>query len=315
MSRILMFPEPFPDEDFRSIIFRYHVRSANADFSESKFELFGTTSYKQTVFPRRLNYLLGKLPIGSTLSKELLLYNHTWYGLYKVFYMPERFNRTLKIINGESGRKSEFDGFSHRMAQSILSKDIKYCPVCVNEDEEMYGEAYVHRGDQIDFLISCPQHNVLLENKCAECGEAYAHSESGILLRSKYCGCGSKMKIVRVGSSGEIVKFQCEIYNDLVILRERHLDVNVDILYHQLIGYLYREKYIGITGKIHKKILIKDFLTHYSIEKLNGINISKDNISTNHFRTQFLNRVSMSNFIGFYLLLIRFLESSLQKFF
>lgn len=85
MSRILMFPEPFPDEDFRSIIFRYHVRSANADFSESKFELFGTTSYKQTVFPRRLNYLLGKLPIGSTLSKELLLYNHTWYGLYKVF--------------------------------------------------------------------------------------------------------------------------------------------------------------------------------------------------------------------------------------
>ncbi|MEK5358052.1 TnsD family Tn7-like transposition protein [Paenibacillus sp. FSL L8-0709] len=314
MKRILMFPEPFPDEDFRSIIFRYHLRSANFNFFESKFELFGTTSYKQTVFPRRLNYLMEKLPLGNTLSKDLLLYEHTWYGLYKVFYMPERINRTMKVINGEDDNKNGFDGLSQWTAQSVLSTDIKYCPLCVSEDEEIYGEVYVHRGHQIDFLKSCPKHNVLLASECTECGEVYANSNSGMLLRSRYCDCGSAMKIVKVSNSDEIVRLQYELYNDLVLLRERHMEVNVDILYHQLIGFLYRGKYISLKNIFYKKKMIVDFITYYSVNTLEKVNISVEEISTQYFYIQLFKRDSMSNFISFYLLLIRFFASSLDIF-
>ncbi|UQZ33639.1 hypothetical protein C2I18_08850 [Paenibacillus sp. PK3_47] len=312
MKRILMFPEPFPDEDFRSIIFRYHLRSANADFSESKFELFGINSYKQTVFPRKLNYLIDKLPIGNTFSKDSLLYQHTWYGLYQVFYMPERINRTLKIISGESYNQNVFDGFSQSTTQSVLSKEIKYCPLCVSEDEEIYGELYVHRGHQVDFLKSCPKHNVLLVTECPECREDYANASSGVLLKTKYCDCGSALKVVKVNDADEIVRFQYQLFNDLVLLRERYMEVSVDVLYHQLIEFLYKGRYIGLKNNFYKKKMIADFIDYYSANTLEKVNISVDEISTTYFFAQLFKRESLSNFISFYLLLIRFFASSLE---
>lgn len=314
MKRVLMFPEPFPDEDFRSIIFRYHLRSSNIDFSESKLELFGTNSYKQTIIPRRLNYLMEVLPIGNTLSKEAFLYEHTWYGLYKVFYEPERINRTLNIIYGEGDNGKVGVGITTKATQSILSADIKYCPICVSEDELLYGEVYVHRGHQIEFLESCPKHNIKLETKCSNCGEVYGNTESGMLLRSSYCNCGSDLKKVKVSDSDEIIQLQYQLHNDLVLLRERHWDINVDILCHQLLGYLYRSKYISLKNIFSKKKMIEDFINHYSFDVLKKFNISKEDISTFYFFATLFKRDSMSNFIAFYLLLIHYFTPSVESF-
>jgi hypothetical protein len=41
---------------------------------------------------------------------------------------------------------------------------LKYCPLCVNEDRENYGEAYWHRTHQIRNMKVCPKHNCNLIN-------------------------------------------------------------------------------------------------------------------------------------------------------
>lgn len=98
MTSIISFPEPFPDEDFRSIVFRYHLRSANKEFNESRLELFGTQSYKLPLFPKNLNHLVNKLPKGHRFSINGLLFDHTWFGLYKVFLSADRQMRVFSNI-------------------------------------------------------------------------------------------------------------------------------------------------------------------------------------------------------------------------
>ena len=51
------FPAPYPDEDFRSIVYRYHIRSKNVNLMNTKQELFNIKSLKNNHFPRNYNYL------------------------------------------------------------------------------------------------------------------------------------------------------------------------------------------------------------------------------------------------------------------
>jgi hypothetical protein len=141
MGHIVGFPEPFPDEDFRSIVFRYHVRSPNVEFYESRFELFGVRSYKQTMFPKRLKYLFDNLPVGHTFTIDQFLYEHTWYGLYKAFFTPDRNKQMLYNITEDSSLKRNPKGQPAIHAQSILASEIKYCPLCMEADDKRFGEA------------------------------------------------------------------------------------------------------------------------------------------------------------------------------
>jgi rRNA maturation protein Nop10 len=314
MSRILIFPEPYPDEDLRSINFRYHLRSHNVEFYESRLELYGMHSYKQSIFPKRLNYLMGKLPIGHTFTLEQLLYDHTWFGLYKVFFMPNRLKRAMEVIEHGLDKKKFTEGQPTTRGQSVLSSEVRYCPLCIKEDEENIGEIYVHRMHQISFLESCPKHLVRLMSKCSVCNESYANYNSGMLLRSGYCSSGHEILIEHVCSIDKGIQLQYQLLNDLVSLREQHQELNLHTIYYKLFAHLFREKYITLSGKVLKKELMADLISYYTIELFNRTNITSEEISSEYFKNQILNRETMTNFLGFYLLLIRFLCGSLDHF-
>ena len=43
-------------------------------------------------------------------------------------------------------------------------KYLRYCPLCVQEDEQLFGEPYWHREHQFPSLTVCVKHHVMLEN-------------------------------------------------------------------------------------------------------------------------------------------------------
>lgn len=85
MSRLAFFPQPYPDEDFRSIIYRYHLMSLNLILPDSKEDLFELRSHKNPIFPANLNALIEKLPEGHVFQSDYFTKHHTWAKLVSCF--------------------------------------------------------------------------------------------------------------------------------------------------------------------------------------------------------------------------------------
>ena len=92
--------------------------------------------------------------------KDLVL-NHTMFPQYARFIETEnKKNALYKLTN-------DFCDAHHLF--SILPRNekdqyLKYCPLCMMEDREIYGETYWHRSHQIRNMIICTKHRCRLEN-------------------------------------------------------------------------------------------------------------------------------------------------------
>jgi hypothetical protein len=96
-------------------------------------------------------------------DREELINQHTLYPFYSSF-LPE--DRAMLILDS---MKSEFGGDIHTrtgiMAGGIvISKYLKFCPECNDEDLSAYGEMYWHRLHQIPGVFVCVKHKVLLQD-------------------------------------------------------------------------------------------------------------------------------------------------------
>ncbi|MGN7454180.1 TniQ family protein [Paenibacillus pasadenensis] len=305
MKSLVCFPEPFPDEDFRSIIFRYHLRSTNTQFSESQFELFGVRSNKQDVFPKKLNHLIEKLTIGHTFTIEGFLFNNTWYGLYKVFLSTERNERLLNNIKYGAANL----GITY-IGHSVLTSEIKFCPICVDDDEKKYGEVYIHRLHQISFLDICPKHYARLLSQCPLCKLNLFNLNSFVYLKSMVCSCGQKLPINYVYRNDEHVTIQISLLNDLVSLRELHHQISIEYFRYKILDKLNDIGYITPAGLILKSQLFSDLNNLPSNEILKALSLTNKSLSHGY---NIFNKKSMVNFIGFYLFLAHHLGSTLVE--
>ncbi|MBJ8192714.1 TniQ family protein, partial [Bacillus cereus] len=58
--------------------------------------------------------------------------------------------------------------FSDRV-NKIAAHVVRYCPRCLKEDFESFGECYLHRLHQIDKLDICHRHHIQLICRCPIC--------------------------------------------------------------------------------------------------------------------------------------------------
>ncbi|GKU76628.1 TniQ family protein [Paenibacillus sp. L3-i20] len=305
MTSIISFPEPFPDEDFRSIVFRYHLRSANKEFNESRLELFGTQSYKLPLFPKNLNHLVNKLPKGHRFSINGLLFDHTWFGLYKVFLSADRQMRVFSNIRYGTNTQH---GHPPVKELSVLTLTIKYCPLCMQNDEYEYGEVFIHRMHQLSFLEVCPKHKVRLLSNCPICKNHLTNPDQGVLLKLMECNNGHRLPVEYIVEKEEFVKTQISLAEELITLRDRHYELSNEIIRDELLAQLYRRGYITPAGLILKKQLFSDFNRKISSDIRNALNL------TNHslwFINNIFKKEYMVSYIGFYLLLTRLLGNTL----
>ncbi|UZP03731.1 TniQ family protein [Clostridium botulinum] len=156
------FTDPYKDELIYSAIARYHFYSGNTDFRDTIEECFG----KRTMVPTfelgcRLEYLAKEL--GANYTSQRIIHENTIFPYYEHFIDKKRKLEILSYIK-LYGRSSIYTRLGI-VAGSICKKDgICYCPICAKQDIEMYGEPYIHREHQLEGIILCPHHGILLEN-------------------------------------------------------------------------------------------------------------------------------------------------------
>jgi len=162
VERLLLFPEPFPDESLYSLAVRYHRLVASNSYRRTSEELFGT--YSRTcgsVLPCCLGALSQRLN-GHYSVRDLAEF-HTLLPLYKPFLCAETYDSAIHCMQGT-------DGTGLKMSLGITASRLlkyscfRYCDACVQQDYGEYGIPYWHRIHMAAGSCVCPRHDTVLRS-------------------------------------------------------------------------------------------------------------------------------------------------------
>ena len=157
------FPTPYPDELWYSVIARYHTHSGALSWQATMKALFGNAPDTDvgSFFPNRsIHKILEQLPPGFLSAQEVAL-QHTLLPFLMRFQPADRKTAILEaFLSGEDMRPRYL-----RATRDIKPRSMRYCPICVREDTQTYGEPYWHREHQIGLMPLCPRHRCRLRDK------------------------------------------------------------------------------------------------------------------------------------------------------
>ena len=157
---ISFFPTPYPDELWYSVICRYHIHSGNSCAKHTLRQLYGDNfSAPSLMLCGAINTLLAQLPQGFLSAKDVVM-QHTFFPYYARFFPTQRKRSTYAYaVNGNPLTV-------HRMGISQANGNhcsiMRYCPICYQEDLQLYGEPYWHRSHQLPDMQICTKHRCWL---------------------------------------------------------------------------------------------------------------------------------------------------------
>lgn len=306
MNKITFFPNCYEGEDFRSIIFRYHIRTGNTIEQTGK-ELFGINSYRFPLIPRNLSYFINRLPDEYLYDTSYFLNKHTYFPFFKCFLKYDTHRSYLEDIEFGIYKGTKQAGQIAVVKKNpFLSKKIRYCSICLNENYEQLGECYIHLKHQIMFLKFCPEHFVKLIDSCPTCGEEFVNEK---ICRIPQCSKGHSLlhnfRYLKDDTMLELFKdiqyFQCHSYFD------------GSYILNKLIVALGNNDYISHKGVYSKKLLIYDLFNYYSKELMSKLGYEIERMTTRGKIERIVTLEHMGNDPMFYLLLIKFLFGSVKE--
>lgn len=158
---ITFFTDPYDDELLYSMMSRYHYYCGNLNYKDTLMELLGSRSAIPTFeFPRRLDYFSKQFTNGKYTS-DYFIQKHSLLPLYKPF-IPDiayrEIEREMKFGDG----KRIYARIGYSAGSICFKKGLYYCPLCVLNDMEYYGESYFRRLHQTQGVICCLKHECLL---------------------------------------------------------------------------------------------------------------------------------------------------------
>lgn len=158
------FPTPYPDELLFSLCARYSDRVQYVSKNAVCTELFGRRGTAGIIdLPRHIDYFTAKLPRGHILTANRLVLEHTLLPFYSPFLTAERVERIKESMVKPKESSTSSTATTGRRFNFTLNF-LRFCPLCLESDEKLYGECYWHRSHQIPGINVCHQHAVFLED-------------------------------------------------------------------------------------------------------------------------------------------------------
>ena len=155
------FPSPYPDELFYSVLCRYYLSSGIKEHYLVKKQLFGTKAGVKmaTLYPNAADHaVLSRLPEGVFDGHNVIL-RHTPFAYYTRMYpATEREALVNDLLQGRGKTPTH-------LWRTFPKEDyaLRYCPLCIQEDTQIYGEPYYHVEHQIPLSSVCVRHKCRLK--------------------------------------------------------------------------------------------------------------------------------------------------------
>ena len=268
------FPKPYPDELLYSIIARYCIQSGNTNVIYSSEDVFGRDNRNLAISPElpgNIDLLVSNLPGSTILTAESFIYNSTLYPYIATFLPVDRAREVYNIM--KEGQTSVIYNKAGLVSGSIKSNRMfRFCPKCIEEDMNKYGEAYWHRSHQVTGVFMCPIHKVPIYDSCVPYRGNYRMNY--IAASKDVCKIESHIK-VKEATAEKLIWIAEDIYEIL----------NRPFMYQPLMKkkFLYMERLIdkknaNMISMVHQKRLRSEIIDFWGTDVLEMVQspIEKD---------------------------------------
>lgn len=155
------FPKIYPDELLFSLFSRYYVNSGYLTYISVGEDLFIKPTNKPSIeFCNLLTNDVIKILTQDISFKELIL-KHTMFNYYNAFLPLEKQKQAIDYLL--SMNTKDLTSLLP-IPQNKSSRFLRYCPLCVNKDRNLYGESYWHCSHQLYGISCCSEHGCKLIN-------------------------------------------------------------------------------------------------------------------------------------------------------
>lgn len=151
-------PELYPDELVYSWLARYHVRTGHHSYQQTAKHLLNKKA--NIVSKKFLNEYSDEFfdMIKNNITIKELAIKHSMLSTYVKFLPIDKRNNIIKSYENNLRYKESSIGFKTK-SNGI---NMRYCPICIKEDRDKYGETYWHREHQFIGINVCTKHKCYL---------------------------------------------------------------------------------------------------------------------------------------------------------
>lgn len=301
------FPNLYPDELLYSWFARYHDHSGNISSKQTMKEIFGNISSVAVVdFPNNLEDFYKNISHFNPPNINDLVSNHTLYNYYTAFQSDVMKSRAFNYITngGKPGAIHMFLGIAASTIKNWYY--LRFCPSCVQQDREQYGEAYWHMSHQLPKVFYCHLHQKLLHDSTIEFRNSHKHefvSAEKAQLSQPYLVTAFSPKLEQ-----QLKKLSDESVN-LIRYAENTQIQDLTKIYKYLMQV---NNYANHFGKVHQQYFTQQFKKYYGEEFLTLLDCNFDE----HSDTSWLRNIVRKHRKSFHpvqhLLLIQFLNVSFK---
>lgn len=248
-----IFTDAYEDELVYSQLARYLVRTGYASYKAVANELFQNSGARPHI-EYFIKFTPGALEaITRNISFEDVIMKHTMYPYYARFYPKEVKKAAFEdLMQMGGGVRNILTGSLRRYGEDRF---LRYCPKCVVEDKEKYGETYWHRTHQLPSVNVCPKHHCYLCNSTV-----LINGTKKLALIS----AGEELKEIKepVYSSNNIEKVVAGYITDVFLADfDMESDGNVGRFLHSKLA---NTNYLSPRGQNRKmELLVEDFNKFY----------------------------------------------------
>lgn len=159
---IFYFPTAYPDELLYSQLSRYYVKSGYLAYTYAAEGLYQRKAVRPDMeFVNPFTPAALQL-ITKRMTMEDVIMKHTMFPYYGHFLPYEQRQRAFQSLISMQGNYHHLMPIPNRKNGS--ERYLKYCPLCVEQDRDTYGETYWHRTHQMIGINACPVHSCYLIN-------------------------------------------------------------------------------------------------------------------------------------------------------
>lgn len=197
------------------------------------------------------------------------------------------------------------------MASSVtMPRYFRFCPQCLSEDLQNYGELYWHRLQQTPGVLACPVHSLILQNSTVPMQGLNKHEYYA--ASTENCPVSANRTIYSHDTLEKLLQLAKDIY---WLINSNLPSKELQWFRRQYVALLIEKGFANATGRVHQRNLLDSFLFFYGREMLIALD-SMVNYNDNHnWVTSIIWKHRKSFHPIRHLLMIRFLKNSLSEFF
>ncbi len=256
---IAYLPEIYPDELVYSWFCRFYVHLGYISHKMALQDiLYKKCNNPSKEFIGHLNPEMEQM-IKQLYSIDELIIQHTMFPQYARFIPLEQKKIALYHIG------YDFCDVHHLftvLPRTESEQNLRYCPLCMKEDRDIYGEAYWHRKHQIRTVHICTKHKCML----IDAGITAKSDQTFTLFPAETTAKDAEIKYVENPLETAYAEYLSDIFDSSIDFKN---DTPISaVLYH----FMSRTKYLKSSGKTrYTKQFADDMNDYYKGIGLNGV--------------------------------------------